>query len=178
MLQCRYAEYETKLELLRAHRKELLGLQGKTTLADYSIVKRIHLIYERATRKFRGDLRVWLKWLHFCKSSGSTRQISRVSPSCRCLNASPTSMFEAVVVQDLHMEPFIQGRCLTMRDLQPHDQTSTFLPVMQAADHTAASQHVTNICTACRHQKTCSCHAAPLSHSFYLHLVLLLVHIL
>lgn len=74
----RYAEYETKLEELRAHRKEIAGLKGKTTLADYAIVRRIHLIYERATRKFRGDLRVWLKWLHFCRSSGSTRQISRV----------------------------------------------------------------------------------------------------
>ena len=82
MLPCRYAEYETKLEALRAHRKELMGLQGKTTLADYAIVKRIHLIYERATRKFRGDLRVWLKWLHFCRTSGSTRQISRVYPPC------------------------------------------------------------------------------------------------
>ena len=77
---CRYAEYETKLEALRAHRKEVLGLHGKTTLADYAIVKRTHLIYERATRKFRGDLRVWLIWLHFCRTSGSTRQISRVHP--------------------------------------------------------------------------------------------------
>ncbi len=75
---CRYAEYETKLEELRAHRKDITGLKGKTTLADYAIVRRIHNIYERATRKFRGDLRVWLKWLHFCRSSGSTRQISRV----------------------------------------------------------------------------------------------------
>ncbi|DBA99850.1 hypothetical protein WJX77_002505 [Trebouxia sp. C0004] len=74
----RYAEYETKLEELRAHRKAITGLKGKTTLADYAIVRRIHLIYERATRKFRGDLRVWLQWLHFCRSSGSTRQISRV----------------------------------------------------------------------------------------------------
>lgn len=82
MLPCRYAEYETKLEALRVHRKALMGLQGKTTLADYAIVKRIHLIFERATRKFRGDLRVWLKWLHFCRTSGSTRQISRVYTPC------------------------------------------------------------------------------------------------
>ena len=78
LIPSRYAEYETKLEELRVHRKEITGLKGKTTLADYAIVRRIHLIYERATRKFRGDLRVWLKWLHFCRSSGSTRQISRV----------------------------------------------------------------------------------------------------
>lgn len=94
MMSCRYAEYETKLEQLRAHRKEITGLKGKTTLADYAIVRRIHIIYERATRKFRGDVRVWLKWLHFCRSSGSTRQISRVNclticSACpRCLQCS------------------------------------------------------------------------------------------
>ena len=75
----RYAEYEAKLEELRSHRMEIMGIKRQTTLAEYAIVKRIHLIYERATRKFRGDLRIWLKWLHFCRTSGSNRQTSRVS---------------------------------------------------------------------------------------------------
>lgn len=92
MLGCnRYAEYEAKLEELRAHRKQSMGIKGQTTVGDYAIVRRIHLIYERATRKFRGDLRIWLKWLEFCRTSNSTRQTSRVSAidrrlcSVRCI---------------------------------------------------------------------------------------------
>lgn len=46
-------EYETRLEQLRLHRRKERGITGKKTLADYCIPRRIHFIYERATRKFR-----------------------------------------------------------------------------------------------------------------------------
>ena len=55
-------------------------LQGKPSLADYAGVRRIHFIFERAARKFSGDLRMWTLWLQYCQESGSTRRISRVSP--------------------------------------------------------------------------------------------------
>ncbi|KAL3138255.1 hypothetical protein ABBQ32_006073 [Trebouxia sp. C0010 RCD-2024] len=115
----RYAEYETKLESLRAHRKEVLGLQGKTTLADYSIVKRTHLIYERATRKFRGDLRVWLKWLHFCKSSGSTRQISRVLTKALQLHPAASGLWSYAAAWEFeHNSNAAAARTLMQRGLR------------------------------------------------------------
>ena len=49
----RYVEYETRLEALRQHRRRERGITGKKSLADYCIPRRIHFIYERATRKFR-----------------------------------------------------------------------------------------------------------------------------
>lgn len=62
-------------------RKKSRRLHGKASLADYAGVRRIHFIFERATRKFAGDLRMWTRWLAYCHDSGSTRRISRVRSS-------------------------------------------------------------------------------------------------
>lgn len=49
----RYIEYEGKLEELRSSRRKSRGISGKKALAEFCIIRRIHFIYERATRKFR-----------------------------------------------------------------------------------------------------------------------------
>ncbi len=71
-------EYEKQVEALRLMRKKSRRLHGNASLADYAGVRRIHFIFERATRKFAGDLRMWTRWLAYCHDSGSTRRISRV----------------------------------------------------------------------------------------------------
>lgn len=53
VLCCRYIEYESKLEELRSSRRKSRGISGKKALAEFCIIRRIHFIYERATRKFR-----------------------------------------------------------------------------------------------------------------------------
>lgn len=77
-LACRYIQYESDLDELRKLRKDAMGLEGKRGLADTSMTKRIHFIYQRATQKFRGDLRLWSAWLQFCKDSNSMRKLSQV----------------------------------------------------------------------------------------------------
>jgi len=54
-------------------------LPGKQGPAETGIVRRIHFTYERATRKFKADLELWLAWIDYCKASGSTKQMSKVS---------------------------------------------------------------------------------------------------
>lgn len=88
---CRYAEYEWKLEQLRRLRRKERGITGKKSLADYGIVRRIHFVYERATRKFKGDLGMWTSWLKFCKDSHSSRQVSKVVT--KALKIHPNSAF-------------------------------------------------------------------------------------
>jgi U3 small nucleolar RNA-associated protein 6 len=74
----RYIDYENKLEKLRQLRRKQRNIDGPSTLADHCIVRRTHFIFERALRKFRGDLALWSRWLKFCQESKSTRQMSRV----------------------------------------------------------------------------------------------------
>jgi hypothetical protein len=57
------------------------------------MIRRIHFIYERATRKFRGDLRLWSAWLEFCKETNSRGKLSQVTqPSSRCTSNSPLTL--------------------------------------------------------------------------------------
>jgi U3 small nucleolar RNA-associated protein 6 len=51
---------------------------GKKGLAEVAIVRRIHFIFERAGRKFRSDLSLWLRWIEVCKKYKSTKQLSKV----------------------------------------------------------------------------------------------------
>ncbi|GIL45686.1 hypothetical protein Vafri_2881 [Volvox africanus] len=74
----RYIDFESKLEELRRARKQKLGIKGKKSLAEVAIVRRIHFIYERAGRKFRSDLSLWLSWIEACKKYKSTKQLSKV----------------------------------------------------------------------------------------------------
>lgn len=74
----RYVQYESRLEELRQLRRDVLGVESKKTLADFAIVRRIHFIYERATRKFPGDMRLWSSWLQFCKDTNSNKRLSQV----------------------------------------------------------------------------------------------------
>lgn len=51
---------------------------GKKGLAEVAIVRRIHFIFERAGRKFRSDLSLWLRWIEVCKRYKSIKQLSKV----------------------------------------------------------------------------------------------------
>lgn len=52
---------------------------GKQGNAEVGITKRIHFIYERATRKFKADLSLWLAWMQYCRQSKSHTMMSKVS---------------------------------------------------------------------------------------------------
>lgn len=88
--------YEEKLETLRKHRKRMLnaeaqrevkkgdGAGGKgakvadvSAAGDHAVIRRIHFIYERALRKFRGDLTIWVDFFTFCRRHGGGKALSR-----------------------------------------------------------------------------------------------------
>ncbi|EFJ52487.1 hypothetical protein VOLCADRAFT_102982 [Volvox carteri f. nagariensis] len=50
----------------------------KKSIAEIAIVRRIHFIYERAGRKFRSDLSLWMRWIEACKRYKSSKQLSKV----------------------------------------------------------------------------------------------------
>ncbi len=84
-MRCRYIEYEERLEALRVHRREErgMGAGGKHTLAEWAIPRRIHFIYDRALRRFKGDLDLWTRWLRHCRAAKSPRQMSKVRQCVR-----------------------------------------------------------------------------------------------
>lgn len=78
--------YEKQLEALRQLRKKALvrklkrkkGEVWKPSLSDHAGVKRVFFLYNRATRKFRGNLDLWMEYLDFCRLSGAYRHLQKV----------------------------------------------------------------------------------------------------
>ena len=67
----RYVEFEINLESLRGQRAKRLGIKG----GIYSGQKRILFVLDRATKKFHGDLRLWMQYLNVAQRQ---RAFSRV----------------------------------------------------------------------------------------------------
>lgn len=85
----RYIAYEKQVEALRVARKKSRRLQGKATLSDHAGKRRIHFIFERASRKFPSDLRIWTMWLSYCRETKSMKRVSTVL--AKALQFHPTS---------------------------------------------------------------------------------------
>jgi len=75
----RYVEYELNLEALRRRRKARLGTTTSgTSISDHAGVRRVHFIFDRALRKFGGDVRLWLQYFDFAQRAGSTHALGRL----------------------------------------------------------------------------------------------------
>jgi len=72
----RYITHELNLEELRRLRKNKASL-SKSTPSDHAGKQLVHFIFERALRKFRGDLELWLQYLDYCCSTSSHKAHSR-----------------------------------------------------------------------------------------------------
>ncbi|TPX37521.1 hypothetical protein SmJEL517_g00500 [Synchytrium microbalum] len=82
----RYISYEINLEKLRKKRKHRLGLNQPAnkrngakgiTVSDYSIVQRIHSLYQKALKKFGGDVELWVEYLNWAQEIKSTKALGK-----------------------------------------------------------------------------------------------------
>lgn len=80
----RYAEYEMNLESLRKKRVKRLGIKAST----HSGLRRIFFVLERATRKFHGDMGLWMQYVDFARKQKSTKKLSEILT--RVLRMHPT----------------------------------------------------------------------------------------
>lgn len=80
----RYAEYEMNLESLRKKRMKRLGIKAST----HSGQRHIFFVLERATRKFHGDIGLWMQYVDFARKQKSTKKLSEILT--RVLRMHPT----------------------------------------------------------------------------------------
>jgi hypothetical protein len=74
----RYIEYERTFEQLLKARRARLGAEKGKAAAKFSCVKHIHFIFDRAVKKFRGDIALWLEWIDYAKSEQSSKVLSKI----------------------------------------------------------------------------------------------------
>jgi len=121
----RYIDFECKLEDLRRLRKKAKGIKGKQGLGEIGIVRRVHFIFERATRKFKADLSLWMAWIEYCKRSKSTKQLSKVLTKALHRHSHvPALWIEAASWEFEATGNVAAARALMQRGLRhcPHDE--------------------------------------------------------
>ncbi len=93
----RYAAYEMSLEALRRKRAERLSAyyclcsslrtnsavteipKGPPSVSDYALVRRQFQIFERALKKFKEDVGLWVQYLQVAKREGARALVGRIS---------------------------------------------------------------------------------------------------
>lgn len=73
----RYAEYEMNLEALRRKRVKRLGV--KTT--NHTGERRILFVLDRATKKFQGDIALWMQYINYARKQRSNKKVSQILTS-------------------------------------------------------------------------------------------------
>ncbi|KAG8743011.1 U3 snoRNP protein [Ceratobasidium sp. 414] len=86
----KYVQYEITLEALRKKRVERTNAtETKTSLSDYSIIRRQFYILERAVRKFKNDVPLWIHYIELAKSNKARALVGKLC--ARALSLHPTS---------------------------------------------------------------------------------------
>lgn len=78
----RYASFEDNLEKLRRKRYERLQKVGAIdttkSISDFAGVRRILYIYERASKRYPGDLEIWSRYLNYAKEEQALKRVYNI----------------------------------------------------------------------------------------------------
>ncbi|CED85230.1 HAT (Half-A-TPR) repeat-containing protein [Phaffia rhodozyma] len=86
----RYIEYELNLEELRKIRfNRQKNAHTKHSLSSFSLQRRILSLFDRATRKFKGDVGLWIQYSEVAKKQGAKKLVGKILASA--LLQHPTS---------------------------------------------------------------------------------------
>ena len=85
----RYAEYEMNLESLRRKRVQRLGVKS----SHHTGQRRIFFILDRATKKFHGDVGLWMQYLAFARKQKSGKKVSQILTSVLRLHPTKAELW-------------------------------------------------------------------------------------
>ena len=128
----RAIEYEKRLERCRALRlrraRKATGKAGKKARgsgpSDVSIRARTHQLYERALRRFKGDLSLWLRYLEHCRREGATKRLSKAAARCLRLHVTAPEAWVYVADLEVNVHGNVEGaRSLLQRAIKLNPQS-------------------------------------------------------
>ncbi|KAI0373390.1 hypothetical protein BV20DRAFT_962522 [Pilatotrama ljubarskyi] len=103
----RYATYEMSLEALRRKRAERLKLpKGPPSVSDYALVRRQFQIFERALKKFKGDVGLWIQYIQVAKKEGARALVGRITARALQLHPNVPALYVLAASHELeHLSP-------------------------------------------------------------------------
>ncbi|OJJ39093.1 hypothetical protein ASPWEDRAFT_168957 [Aspergillus wentii DTO 134E9] len=124
----RYAQYEMNLDTLRRKRVKRLGIRS----AGFSGQRRIFFVLDRATRKFHGDVGLWIQYTEYARQQKAFKKLSSIFTDA--LRFHPTNaelwVYAAKYALDDHAD-MTQSRSYMQRGLR-FCKSSKFLWVQYA----------------------------------------------
>ncbi|KAF9227279.1 hypothetical protein BS17DRAFT_878240 [Gyrodon lividus] len=115
----RYAAYEMSLEQLRRKRLQRMKLPKiKATISDYALVRRQFQIFERALKRFKSDVALWIQYVQVANREGARALVGRITARALQLHPHVPSLYILAASHELsHMSPSA-ARSLLQRGLR------------------------------------------------------------
>ncbi|KAJ8077009.1 U3 snoRNP protein [Marasmius tenuissimus] len=103
----RYTQYEMNLELLRRKRLERLNLPpGPATISDYALVRRQFQIFERALKRFKSDVGLWIQYIQVAQKEGARSLVGRITARALQLHPNTPALYILAATHELnHLSP-------------------------------------------------------------------------
>ncbi|THH15630.1 hypothetical protein EW146_g4874 [Bondarzewia mesenterica] len=103
----RYAAYEMGLESLRKKRVERLNLPpSPPSISDYALVRRQFHIFERALKKFKSDVGLWVQYIQVARREGARALVGRITARALQLHPKTPALYILAASHELeHLSP-------------------------------------------------------------------------
>ncbi|KAJ3984445.1 U3 small nucleolar RNA-associated protein 6-domain-containing protein [Lentinula detonsa] len=103
----RYASYEMDLEHLRRKRVERLKIpKAPVTVSDFALVRRQFHIFERALKRFKSDVGLWIEYIQLAKKEGARSLVGRITARALQLHPNAPSLYILAASHELtHLSP-------------------------------------------------------------------------
>ncbi|KAF7321436.1 Kinase-like protein [Mycena kentingensis (nom. inval.)] len=115
----RYVAYEMSLEQLRRKRIERLNIPTtKATVSDYSLVRRQFNIFERALKRFKADVDLWIEYINVAKREGASTLVGRVVARAIQLHPDKASLYVLAAAHEMEHGTPSAARTLLQRGIR------------------------------------------------------------
>ncbi|KAJ3758844.1 U3 snoRNP protein [Lentinula raphanica] len=115
----RYASYEMGLEQLRRKRVERLKIpKDPITLSDFALVRRQFDIFERAVKRFKSDVGLWIEYIQLAKKERARSRVGRITARALQLHPDVPTLYILAASHELdHLSPS-SARSLLQRGIR------------------------------------------------------------
>lgn len=120
----RYISYEMDLETLRRKRVKRMDLpKGPATVSDYSFVRRQFHIFERALKRFKSDVGMWIQYIQLAKREGAKALVGRVTARAMQLHPNNPTFYILAASHELDNLSPSAARALLQRGIRANPES-------------------------------------------------------
>ncbi|GLB37280.1 putative U3 small nucleolar RNA-associated protein 6 [Lyophyllum shimeji] len=120
----RYASYEMTLEQLRRKRAERIKSESTIpSISDYALVRRQFHIFERALKKFKSDVGLWVQYIQVAQREGARALVGRITARALQLHPNRPALYILAASHELNHQSHSSARTLLQRGIRLNEES-------------------------------------------------------